>query len=117
MADRLGARLMAMTGLFSGKNFLQDHSLSLLHVPFKGSGSLHKLGYFFHNCHCKGLLSSSSILHNQFNNQVLLHCMKTAENLQMHNSTVTHTSLSHTDYQVSDSLRLNSQESFLVHYS
>jgi len=38
--------------------------------------------------------------------------MKTEEILKLHNSTVARTSLSHTDCQASDSLRLSSQEFF-----
>lgn len=81
-------------------NLLKDHSLSLLHDLFKSSDSFHKVG----NCRCKGLLSCSSVLHKQFNNQILLHCLKTGENLELQNSTVTHTSLWHTGYKDSDSL-------------
>lgn len=61
-------------------------------------------GKFFHNCHCKGLRSCSSILHKQFSNQILLHCLETGVNLELQNSTVTCTSLWHTGYKASNSL-------------
>lgn len=90
---------------FSGTNFLKDHSLSLLHVPSKSSDSFHKLGNPFtvvtaRDCPVAAAFCISSLIigfyFTVWKREKILSCI----------TQFTRTSLWHTGYKASDSLKI-----------